>query len=127
MHAPELFAGDHTLDLCNSNDSYRQHSIVQLQRVVNISRNLRRRFQCPNPVLLVTNVCGFSEHRHLESREKDQLLSYLLDGLQQINTFGEVEIIPQTMLHILGISEASAITISLLILSSFSISVKKLV
>ena len=97
IHAPELFAGDHTLDLCTDDEAYRKHSIAELQRVVDISRDLRRRFQCPEPVLLVTNVGGFSEHRHLDAQEKQPLRQRLLDGLKQINSAGEVEIIPQTM------------------------------
>ena len=97
IHAPELFAGDHTLDLCSEDESYRRHSIAELQRVVDISRDLRQRFDCADPVLLVTNVGGFSEHRHLDLQEKQPLRQRLLDGLQQINTAGEVEIIPQTM------------------------------
>ena len=69
VHAPELFAGDHTLDLCSADDDYRRHSIDELQRVVDISRDLRRRFDCTDPVLLVTNVGGFSEHHHLKHNE----------------------------------------------------------
>lgn len=97
IHAPELFACDHTLDLCSEDETYRQHSIAELQRVVDISRDLRQRFECPEPVLLVTNVGGFSEHRHLDTQEKLPLRQRLLDGLQQIYTTGEVEVIPQTM------------------------------
>ena len=97
VHAPELFAGDHTLDLCSADDDYRRHSIEELQRVVDISRDLRRRFDCTDPVLLVTNVGGFSEHHHLERPELQPLRQRLIDSLQQINTAGEVEIIPQTM------------------------------
>jgi len=65
--------------------------------VVDISCDLRRRFDCPDPVLLVTNVGGFSEHHHLEHTELQPLRQRLIDSLQQINTAGEVEIIPQTM------------------------------
>ena len=97
VHAPELFAGDHTLDLCSPDDDYRRHSIQQLQRVVDISRDLRHRFCCPEPVLLVTNVGGFSEHQHLERTELSHMKANLIDSLLKINTSGEVEIIPQTM------------------------------
>ena len=97
VHAPELFAGDHTLDLCSADNDYRRHSIEELQRVVDISRDLRRRFDCPEPVLLVTNVGGFSEHHHLERPELQPLRQRLIDSLQQIKTSDEVEIIPQTM------------------------------
>ena len=97
VHAPELFAGDHTLDLSSEDLNYREHSIGELQRVVDISRNLRDRFQCPEPVLLVTNVGGFSEHRHLQRSECEPLRERLVASLKQLNTAGEVEIIPQTM------------------------------
>jgi len=97
IHAPELFAGDHTLDLCTEDNSYRNHSIKELQRVIDISRDLRQRFECSEPVLLVTNVGGFSEHRHLDHEEKKPLRDRLIQSLNSIHTAGEVEIIPQTM------------------------------
>ena len=97
VHAPELFAGDHTLDLCTGDTSYRQHSIAELQRVIDISRDLRNRFSCQEPVLLVTNVGGFSEHRHLDRKERQPLRERLMESIQQLKTAGEVEIIPQTM------------------------------
>ena len=97
VHAPELFAGDHTLDLCTEDNDYRIHSIAELQRVIEISRHLRNRFECPEPVLLVTNVGGFSEHRHLNRVEREPLKQRLIQSLKQLETAGEVEIIPQTM------------------------------
>ena len=97
IHAPELFASDHTLDLCTLDESYRQHSIAELQRVINISKDLRNRFQCHEPVLLVTNVGGFSEHHHLDVDERKPLRDRLIKSLQNLDTSGEVEIIPQTM------------------------------
>ena len=97
IHAPELFAGDHTLDLSTADDHYRNHSIQELQRVVDISKDLRKRFQCDDPVLLVTNVGGFSEHHHLDDQDKQPLRERLIRSLKKISTNNEVEIIPQTM------------------------------
>ena len=97
IHSPELFAGDHTLDLSTSDTTYRNHSIQELQRVVDISKDLRKRFQCDEPVLLVTNVGGFSEHHHLGDQEKQPLRDRLIQSLKKISTNNEVEIIPQTM------------------------------
>lgn len=97
VHAPELFAGDHTLDLCSSDHDYRSQSIAELQRVIDITRVLRRRFRCPVPVLMVTNVGGFSQHHHLDRDELASLRHNLIDSLSQLNTAGEVEIVPQTM------------------------------
>ena len=58
---------------------------------------MRHRFICPEPVLLVTNVGGFSQHRHLESWEIEPLRERLVASLNNISTENEVEIIPQTM------------------------------
>ena len=96
VHAPELFAGDHTLDLCNLDEGYRQHSVRELQRVLNLSFRLSERFTCPEDVLLVTNVGGFSANRHLNSKEREPLIQRLLQSLSELSTPG-VEIIPQTM------------------------------
>jgi sialic acid synthase SpsE/sugar phosphate isomerase/epimerase len=96
VHAPELFAGDHTLDLCNLDDDYRSHSVHEMQRVLDLSARLAERFNCPEPVLLVTNVGGFSANRHLNVAERGELLDRLLKSLSELHTDG-VEIIPQTM------------------------------
>ncbi|MGH2415145.1 MAG: N-acetylneuraminate synthase family protein, partial [Microcystaceae cyanobacterium] len=37
VHSPELFSGDHILDLCSLDEDYRQHSIGELQKVINIT------------------------------------------------------------------------------------------
>lgn len=97
VHAPELFAGDHTLDLCTLDEDYRIHSIEQLERVIKISAQLGQRFKCSSPVLLVTNVGGFSQNRHLDALERRPLQDLLLASLSTLGGAGEVEIIPQTM------------------------------
>ncbi|MFN5195345.1 MAG: N-acetylneuraminate synthase family protein [Cyanobacteriota bacterium] len=96
VHAPELFAGDHTLDLCSLNEDYRSHSILELQRVIDISRRLSQRFRAGSDVLLVTNVGGFSSNRHLEEEVRVRMLEQLVDSLANLRLDG-VELIPQTM------------------------------
>lgn len=96
VHAPELFAGDHTLDLCSGDEAYRRHSVAELQRVLNLSARLRQRFACPGDVLLVTNVGGFSANHHLSPAERQPLLERLAQSLAELRCDG-VEIIPQTM------------------------------
>jgi sialic acid synthase SpsE len=88
VHAPELFAGDHTLDLCSHDADYRRRSVAELQRVIDLSERLRGRFDCPEPVLLVTNVGGFSSQRHLDPREREALLERLVESLAQLRCEG---------------------------------------
>lgn len=96
IHAPELFAGDHTLDLCAQDDGYRQHSIAQLQRVIDLTRELTPYFQRTQRPCIVTNVGGFTHTAHLPSDALPALYKRLEHSLTQLDTAG-VEIIPQTM------------------------------
>lgn len=96
VHAPELFANDHTLNLCSSDKDYRERSIRELQRVIDLTVQLKPFFLRSDKTLIVTNVGGFSNDTHLSEREKDALYAVLEESLAELNTDG-VEIIPQTM------------------------------
>ncbi len=96
VHSPELFAGDHTLDLCSLDEEYRAHSIKELQRVIEITKSLKPYFKKATKPLIITNVGGFSQDDFLSEEERKKLYEILLDSLSQLDMEG-VEIIPQTM------------------------------
>ncbi len=96
VHSPELFQGDHTLDLCSLSESYRERSISELQRVIDLTNHLKSRFTRATRPLIITNVGGFSEREFLTPSEREGCYHRLLDSLSQLDTTG-VEIIPQTM------------------------------
>lgn len=96
VHAPELFAGDHTLDLCSPDEAYRQHSIMQMQCVIDLARELTPYFTRTQRVCIVTNVGGFSSNGHLSPSLLPSLYARLASSLAQLDTEG-VEIIPQSM------------------------------
>ena len=41
VHSPELFVGDHILDLCTPDDAYRCRSQKELQRVIDTTRKIK--------------------------------------------------------------------------------------
>ncbi|WP_066117248.1 N-acetylneuraminate synthase family protein [Geminocystis sp. NIES-3709] len=96
VHAPELFAGDHLLNLCSEDETYRQRSIVEMQRVIDITRQLKPYFKKSVRPCIVTNVGGFTLDAPLERSQKEKLYELLADSLSQLDATG-VEIIPQTM------------------------------
>ena len=61
VHAPELFAGDHTLDLASPDTAYRKRSIREMQRVIEVSKTLSTFFQNSNfPIVIrLDNVKPF--------------------------------------------------------------------
>jgi N-acetylneuraminate synthase len=96
VHAPELFAGDHVLDLSSQDKDYREISIKELQRVIDITQQLKPFFKKATRPCIVTNVGGFTSDNLLSVSVRKQLYETLYESLSQLNTDG-VEIIPQTM------------------------------
>lgn len=96
VHAPELFSGDHTLDLCSRDPAYRKRSITEMQRVINLARDLARYFNKTERPLIVVNVGGFSHSQHVPEVVRRELYQILERSLSELDTEG-VEIIPQTM------------------------------
>ena len=96
VHAPELFAGSRLMDLASPDSEYREDSLRETQRVIEITRDLKRFFpatQCP---MIIANIGGFSMDAPLPP---DVITSYyerFAQSLQQLDLEG-VELIPQTM------------------------------
>ena len=96
IHSPELFSGDHVLDLCSPNKEYRKRSIEEMQRVIDITRNLTPFFKRADCPYIVTNVGGFTIDAPLPPSQRQERYQLLLDSFSALDTTG-VEIIPQTM------------------------------
>ncbi len=96
IHSPELFTGDRLLDLCSLDAAYRQHSLEELQRVIDITRQLKAFFRKATRPLIVTNIGGFTTDAPLPISKRKERYDLLLESLSQLNTEG-VEILPQTM------------------------------
>ncbi|WP_323754042.1 N-acetylneuraminate synthase family protein [Marinobacter sp.] len=96
VHAPELFAGDHTLDLCAIDDEYRARSVQELQRVINITKKLKRLFPLQKKPSIVVNVGGFSADAFLDRDQRKARYELLADSLERLDSKG-VQMLAQTM------------------------------
>lgn len=96
VHSPELFAGDHIMDLCSPNAEYRQRSIDELQRVVNVTRALAPYFSRAQRPLIIINAGGFSADGAMPVAARGPLYDLVAESLARVDQAG-VEIIPQTM------------------------------
>jgi N-acetylneuraminate synthase len=97
VHAPELFAGDHVIDLCSPDEAYRKRSVQELQKVVDITRALKPYFKkaAARP-MIVLNAGGFTQDAALDPAQRPALYEKILQSLKEVDSAG-VEIIPQTM------------------------------
>ena len=96
VHAPELFRGDHVLDLCSLDNEYLLHSMGEMRRVIEFTKRLSDVFKVAAPVGIITNVGGFSLERALTESECADRRAILAESLGKLRD-PAVEIWPQTM------------------------------
>jgi N-acetylneuraminate synthase len=96
VHSPDLFSGDFILNLASQNEVYRQRSIQELQRVVDVTRSLKPFFSRATKPLIVASVGGFTQDTFVSATERDLLYESVAESLSEVDADG-VEIIPQTL------------------------------
>lgn len=96
VHSPELFEGDHVLDLATPNESYRRSSIEHLQRVVDHTLELSQYFSAETLPAIIVNAGGYTQDQPLDPTLKSEYYERILDSLKQLKSNG-VEILPQSM------------------------------
>lgn len=96
VHAPELFSGSRLMDLASPDEDYREFSIRETQKVIDITRALKRYFPNTARPPIVLNIGGISTHEVLPESAKPGLYETFARSLDELDTEG-VELIPQTM------------------------------
>ena len=96
VHAPELFSGSRLMDLASSDEEYRQFSIFETQRVVDITKQLKKFFPATKRPKIVANVGGFTMDQLLPASHLNSYYERFAESLAELNLDG-VELLPQTM------------------------------
>lgn len=96
VHAPELFANSKLMDLASPDEEYRNFSISETQRVIDITRSLKQFFPQTDRPMIVANVGGFTMDEPLPSSILPQYYERFAKSLTELDTEG-IELIPQTM------------------------------
>jgi N-acetylneuraminate synthase len=96
VHAPELFKNSHLMDLATPDEDYRKISMIETQKVINITRKLKKYFPKEIKPQIVANIGGFSMDAPFEEKVKKGYYKQFFKSLSELDTEG-VEIIPQTM------------------------------
>lgn len=96
VHAPELFSGSRLMDLATTDYAYRLDSIRETQRVIDITRSLKRYFPSTKKPLIVANIGGFTMDAPLPLPAIRGYYERFAKSLEMLDMDG-VELIPQTM------------------------------
>ena len=96
VHSPELFAGDHILDLASDDADYRAHSIAELKRTVTVAARLRPYFPATPKPVLVLNAGGWTPQNFLPVEARAELYDRVAKALDEID-LSAVQLAIQTM------------------------------
>lgn len=96
VHAPELFANSRLMDLASPDEAYRKQSITETQRVIDITRDLKRFFPKTSRPMIVANIGGFTMDEPLPAAVISAYYERFAQSLAELD-MGGVELIPQTM------------------------------
>lgn len=96
VHAPELFSGSRLMDLATPDEAYRAESLRETQRVIDITRNLKRFFPNTKRPQIVANIGGFTMDELLPTEVIPSYYERFARSLAELDLDG-VELIPQTM------------------------------
>lgn len=96
VHAPELFAGSRLMDLATPDEAYRKESLRETQRVIDITRGLKRFSPNTKRPLIVANIGGFTMDEPLPASVITSYYERFASSLAELDLEG-VELIPQTM------------------------------
>lgn len=96
VHSPELFAGDHIMDLASEDEAYLERSVMELNRVCEITRKLKDFFPKTDRPVIVINAGGFSPSDFYPKQHRSKMYKRIAEALSRVNQSG-VEIVIQTM------------------------------
>ncbi len=96
VHCPDTFEGDFLLDLSSLSEQHRKRSIYELQRTIDLTKNLKKYFNKATTPLIVVSLGGVSEHGPISNEERQQRYELMSQSLKALDT-RDIEIIGQTL------------------------------
>ncbi|MDY0042348.1 MAG: TIM barrel protein, partial [Desulforhabdus sp.] len=96
VHSPDTFEGDHLLDLSHPDQAHRERSLAELQRVINLTRELKPFFRNTVTPQIIASLGGFRVDRFLTREEIAIRYETLGNSLALLDMDG-VELIAQTL------------------------------
>ncbi len=96
VHSPDLFRGDHILDLASPDDAWWQRSIDELARTLDAARALAPCFTRTEVPTLIVSLGGFTADRPLPLDERPRRYARVIEALGRLDLSG-VEVAAQTL------------------------------
>ena len=95
-HLPDLFAGDFLVDLASRDQETWERSIAEVQRTIDITRDLTRYFTVDDDPVMVVTMGGFTKDGHIAPSARADKYERIGEALAKLDTSG-VRIAAQTL------------------------------
>ncbi len=96
VHSPDLFAGDHLLNLAAPEGDYRRRTLDELRRTIDAARRLGEFFDGPEEPVLVVSMGGFTTDRPVGEHERAPMYELVGRALEEVDHSG-VRLAAQTL------------------------------
>lgn len=95
-HLPDLFAGDFLVDLASRDQETWERSIAEVQRTIDITRDLTRYFTVDDDPVMVVTMGGFTKDGHIAPPARADKYERIGEALAKLDTSG-VRLAAQTL------------------------------
>jgi N-acetylneuraminate synthase len=96
VHSPDLFDGDHILDLASTDENVWRESIAKLQQVVDLTHSLSEKFVSDSKPKVIASMGGSSLDSPIKFSERGRLYERVNAAISEIDC-GEVLLLAQTL------------------------------
>jgi N-acetylneuraminate synthase len=96
VHSPDLFPGDHILNLAADDDAWWQRSLDELARTLDVARTIAESFTRTQDPIVIVSLGGFSADHPLAVTERPARYARVIEGLSRLDLSG-VEVVAQTL------------------------------
>ncbi|WP_328701909.1 N-acetylneuraminate synthase family protein [Aestuariimicrobium ganziense] len=96
VHLPDLYDGDFIVNLASPDEQVWERSIVEMQRVVDITRSLTEHFTVDQAPIMIATMGGFTADSFVEPGARPAMYARIAQALERIDA-SEVRITAQTL------------------------------
>ncbi|MGA4670216.1 N-acetylneuraminate synthase family protein [Propionibacteriaceae bacterium Y1923] len=96
VHTPDLYAGDFIIDLASPDEDTWQRSIVETQRVIDITRRLLAWFTVDQAPIVIATMGGFTADGFVPEQARPAMYARIAQALERLDT-SEVRLTAQTL------------------------------
>ncbi len=95
-HTPDLYAGDFLINLASPDDDIWERSIVELQKVIEVTRSLEPWFTVTEPPVVICTMGGFTRDEHVARSARRGMYDRIARALERVDPSG-VRLTAQTL------------------------------